>query len=72
MNLNNLSSIYGLVGCGVEGDSRGNSRHGIQGVESNWVVAGRTFDALEVQSLSVCKTFHEDCSIGSRWQMPSM
>jgi hypothetical protein len=27
---------------------------------------------MEMQSVPVCKAFHESCSVGSRWQMPSM
>lgn len=31
-----------------------------------------TFNAMEMQSVRICKAFHEACSVGSRWQMPPM
>ena len=27
---------------------------------------------MEMQSMPVCKAFHEGCFVGNRWQMPSM
>jgi hypothetical protein len=49
-----------------------NSRHGGECVKSDRIVAGGTFDAMKMQSVPVCKAFHEGYSAGSNWQMPSM
>jgi hypothetical protein len=38
----------------------------------NRAVAGRTFDAMEMQTVLLRKAFHEACFLGNRWQMPPM
>ena len=51
---------------------RSNSRHGFERVKSDQSVTRGAFDGMEMQSMSVCKAFHEGRFVGNRWQMPSV
>ena len=72
VNLDSWSSNYGLGAPEDESSPRSNSRHGFERVKSDQSVPRGAFDGMEMQSMPVCKAFHEGCFIGNRWQMPSM
>jgi len=72
VNLTNWNSTYGPGERGAESGPRSDSRTGNECVKPGRSVQGGTFDAMEMQSVSICKAFHKACSVGSRGQMPAV
>ena len=72
MNRTSWNSNCGRDTPNTESGPRSDSRHCVEGVESDRITPPRAFDAVEMQRLPVYKAFHEACFLGSRWQVPSM